>query len=157
DERQVQIGAGDITLLDASRPCSLYWQESSKQISLLLPRTLLEQYFPHQKPVCAERLDADLPMVQLSHRLLQESMNNPALSETESEAALQAMVCLLRPVLHQRESVQPRRERQFQKVVTLIDDNIREEILRPEWIAGETGMSVRSLYRMFADKGLVVA
>lgn len=48
DERQVQIGAGDITLLDASRPCSLYWQESSKQISLLLPRTLLEQYFPHQ-------------------------------------------------------------------------------------------------------------
>ena len=70
---------------------------------------------------------------------------------------LQAMVCLLRPVLHQRESVQPRRERQFQKVVTLIDDNIREEILRPEWIAGETGMSVRSLYRMFADKGLVVA
>lgn len=84
-------------------------------------------------------------------------MNNPALSETESEAALQAMVCLLRPVLHQRESVQPRRERQFQKVVTLIDDNIREEILRPEWIAGETGMSVRSLYRMFADKGLVVA
>ncbi len=24
-------------------------------------------------------------------------------------------------------------------------------------IAGETGMSVRSLYRMFADKGLVVA
>lgn len=141
DERQVQIGAGDITLLDASRPCSLYWQESSKQISLLLPRTLLEQYFPHQKPVCAERLDADLPMVQLSHRLLQESMNNPALSETESEAALQAMVCLLRPVLHQRESVQPRRERQFQKVVTLIDDNIREEILRPEWIAGETGMS----------------
>lgn len=96
-------------------------------------------------------------MVQLSHRLLQESMNNPALSETESEAALQAMVCLLRPVLHQRESVQPRRERQFQKVVTLIDDNIREEILRPEWIAGETGMSVRSLYRMFADKGLVVA
>ncbi len=157
DERQVQIGAGDITLLDASRPCSLYWQESSKQISLLLPRTLLEQYFPHQKPVCAERLDADLPMVQLSHRLLQESMNNPALSETESEAALQAMVCLLRPVLHQRESVQPRRERQFQKVVTLIDDNIREEILRPEWIAAETGMSVRSLYRMFADKGLVVA
>ena len=92
DERQVQIGAGDITLLDGSRPCSLYWQESSKQISLLLPRTLLEQYFPHQKPVCAERLDADLPMVQLSHRLLQESMNNPALSETESEAALQIPV-----------------------------------------------------------------
>lgn len=62
-------------------------------------------------------------------------MNNPALSETESEAALQAMVCLLRPVLHQQESVQPRRERQFQKVVTLIDDNIPRYC---QWIAGET-------------------
>lgn len=96
DERQVQIGAGDITLLDASRPCSLYWQESSKQISLLLPRTLLEQYFPHQKPVCAERLDADLPMVQLSHRLLQESMNNPALSETEKLRYRRWCVCCAR-------------------------------------------------------------
>lgn len=48
DERQVQIGAGDITLLMPHAPVSLYWQESSKQISLLLPRTLLEQYFPHQ-------------------------------------------------------------------------------------------------------------
>lgn len=157
DERQVVIGAGDISLIDASRPCSLYWEQDSRQISLLLPRTLLEQHFPHQKIGCAERLPSNLPMVQLSHSLLQESMNNTAMSESESEAALQAMVCLLRPVLHQRESAPPRRERQFQKVVTLIDDNIRQETLRPEWIAGETGMSVRSLYRMFADKGLVVA
>jgi AraC-type DNA-binding domain-containing proteins len=157
DERQVVLGAGDITLIDASRPCSLLWQQPSRQISLLLPRTLLEQHFPHQKIGCAERLSANLPMVQLSHRLLQESMNNMAMSDSESEAALQAMVCLLRPVLHQRETTPPRRERQFQKVVSLIDENIQEETLRPEWIAGETGMSVRSLYRMFADKGLVVA
>lgn len=45
DERQVQIGAGDITLLDALRFCLLYWQEFFKQILLLLLRTLLEQYF----------------------------------------------------------------------------------------------------------------
>lgn len=38
-----------------------------------------------------------LPTVQLSHRLLMESMNNADLSDRESEAALEAMVCLLRP------------------------------------------------------------
>jgi AraC family transcriptional activator of tynA and feaB len=42
-------------------------------------------------------------------------------------------------------------------VVALIDDHIQSESLRPEWIAAESGMSVRSLYRMFAEKGLVVA
>lgn len=157
DMHQVVIGAGDMTLIDASRPCSLYWEKDSQQISLLLPRALLERSLPHQKIGCAERLSASQPMVQLSHLLLQESMNNTAMSESESEAALQAMACLLRPMLHQQETAAPRRERQFQKIVTLIDDNIREERLRPEWIAGETGMSVRSLYRMFADKGLVVA
>jgi AraC family transcriptional activator of tynA and feaB len=41
--------------------------------------------------------------------------------------------------------------------MALIDDAIQEEHLRPEWLAGEMGMSVRSLYRLFADKGLVVA
>jgi AraC family transcriptional activator of tynA and feaB len=38
-------------------------------------------------------------------------------------------------------------------VVALIDDHIQSESLRPEWIAAESGMSVLSLYRMFAEKG----
>lgn len=157
NDRQTLIEAGDITLIDASRPCSFFWQEKSRQISLLLPRQILEQHFRFQEVSCAARLSRNLPMVQLSHRLLQESMNNPELSATESEAALEAIVCLLRPVLQQRESAPPRKERQFQNVLALIDGNIQSENLRPEWIAAESGMSVRSLYRMFADKGLVVA
>ena len=73
------------------------------------------------------------------------------------EAALEAMVCLLRPPFQQRDEVLPRKERQFRHVLSLIDDHIQSEALRPEWIASESGMSVRSLYRMFAGKGLVVA
>jgi AraC family transcriptional activator of tynA and feaB len=157
DDRQIVLNAGDITLIDASRPCSIYWPEKSRQISLLLPRQILEQHFRFQEVSCAQKLSHSLPTVQLSYRLLQDSMNNPALSETESEAALEAMVCLLRPVLQQRESVPPRKARQFTNVLTLIDDHIQAEHLRPEWIASECGMSVRSLYRMFAEKGLVVA
>ena len=157
DDQRAMLKAGDITLIDASRPCSIYWPEKSRQISLLLPRQILEQHFRFQEVSCAQKLSHSLPTVQLSYRLLQDSMNNPALSETESEAALEAMVCLLRPVLQQRESVQPRKARQFTNVLTLIDDHIQAEHLRPEWIASECGMSVRSLYRMFAEKGLVVA
>jgi AraC family transcriptional activator of tynA and feaB len=111
--------------------------------------------FPGDKLRAA--LSRTLPTVQLSHRLLMESMSNADLSDRESEAALEAMVCLLRPAFQQREIIQPRKERQFQHVVALIDDHIQSESLRPEWIAAESGMSVRSLYRMFAEKGLVVA
>ncbi|RAZ60389.1 transcriptional regulator FeaR, partial [Enterobacter cloacae] len=72
-----------------------------------------------------------------------------------SEAAREAMSCLLRPSFLQRDVMQQRKERQFQLVVSLIDDHIQSDSLRPEWIAAESGMSVRRLYRMFAVKGLV--
>lgn len=157
DEHQIVIGAGDITLIDASRPSTLYWQERSRQVSLLLPRHLLESQVRFAEVASAACLSHTQPIVQLSHRLLLESMASQALSLAESEAALEALVCLLRPMLLQRETKPSRRDRQFEKVVALIDDHIQSETLRPEWLANETGMSVRSLYRMFADKGLVVA
>ncbi len=157
DDRQVKLQTGDMTLIDASRPCSILWQQTSRQVSLLLPRQLLENQLRGSGISVATRLDKSLPMVQLSQRLLHESMSSPQLSASESEAALDAMVCLLRPMLHQQEIAPSRREKQFQKIMTLIDDAIQEEHLRPEWLADETGMSVRSLYRLFADKGLVVA
>lgn len=157
DDRQVRLETGDMTLIDASRPCSILWQQTSRQVSLLLPRQLLESQLRGSGISVATHLDKSLPMVQLSQRLLHESMSSPQLSASESEAALDAMVCLLRPMLHQQEVVPSRREKQFQKIMVLIDDAIQEEHLRPEWLADETGMSVRSLYRLFADKGLVVA
>ncbi len=157
DDRQVCLQSGDMTLIDASRPCSILWQLTSRQVSLLLPRQLLENQLRGSGIRVATRLDKSLPMVQLSQRLLQESMSSPQLSASESEAALDAMVCLLRPMLHQQDVQPSRREKQYQKIIRLIDDAIQEEHLRPEWLASETGMSVRSLYRLFADKGLVVA
>ena len=157
DNQRAMLKAGDITLIDASRPCSIYWQERSRQISLLRPRQIIEQHARFQEVRCALPLSRSLPTVQLSYRLLQESMGNADLSASESEAALEAMVCLLRPAFQQQHEVLPRKERQFRHVLSLIDDHIQSEALRPEWIASESGMSVRSLYRMFAGKGLVVA
>lgn len=155
-ESQTLLQAGDITLIDSAQPCSFWWPGKSKQISLMLPRQLLENRAPFQL-AGAQRLAATQPLVQLSHRLLQESMHNPSLSMTESQAALDALVCLLRPLLQQQETAAPRRERVFRKVVSFIEEHIQSEQLRPEWIARQNGMSLRSLYRMFADQGLVVA
>ncbi|VEC77849.1 Transcriptional activator feaR [Raoultella ornithinolytica] len=92
DDRQVVLDAGDITLIDASRPCSIFWQQTSRQASLLLPRQLLEQQLRGSEISIATRLEKSLPMVQLSQRLLQESMCSPELSESESAAALEAIV-----------------------------------------------------------------
>ena len=36
DDRQVTLAAGDITLIDAARPCSIVWQQTSRQASLVV-------------------------------------------------------------------------------------------------------------------------
>jgi AraC family transcriptional activator of tynA and feaB len=154
---QAVIRGGDITLIDASRPCSITYSQRAKQISLLVPRHLIEQNRRSGELPCAYRLNAEMPVVKMSQRLLHESMKNPTLSACESEAALEAIICLLRPVLQMRDVLPSKRDKQLERVMGLIDNHIQSEELRPEWIACEAGMSVRSLYRMFADKGLVVA
>lgn len=156
-ESQALMRRGDITLIDASRPSRFTYSQTARQISLLVPRHLLEQNLRTGVIPCAQRLDAGMPVVKMSQRLLHESMKNPTLNVCESEAALEAIICLLRPVLQVRDALPSRREKQLERVMGLIDNHIQSEDLRPEWIASEAGMSVRSLYRMFADKGLVVA
>jgi AraC family transcriptional activator of tynA and feaB len=156
-ENQAVLGQGDITLIDASRPSCFTYTHGAKQVSLLLPRHLLEQHLRLGEIPCAQRLPAEMPMVRLSHGLLRESMGSDGLTGGESEATLEAIACLLAPALTRHSLPHSKRDRHLQKVMTLIDEHIQSETLRPEWIAAESGMSVRSLYRLFADKGLVVA
>ncbi len=70
---------------------------------LLVPRQIIEQQCRFQEVSCALALSRSLPTVQLSHRLLLESMGNANLSD-RSEAALEAMICLLRPAFQQRDA-----------------------------------------------------
>jgi AraC family transcriptional activator of tynA and feaB len=151
------LGRGDMTLIDASRPSCFTYASGAKQVSLLLPRHLLEQHLRPGDVPCAQKLSALMPVVRLSHVLLRESMSSNGLSGVESEATLEAIACLLAPALTRHRLPYSKRDRHLQKVMALIDEHIQSETLRPEWIAAESGMSVRSLYRLFADKGLVVA
>ncbi len=155
EDARIELCPGDITLIDAARPSALNWHGHSRQISLLLPRHLLD--VPGVSIPCARRLDGSAPVVRLSHQLLHESMKGKELTICESDAALSALVCLLRPALTGRDAPTSRREQLFSKVTRMIDDHLACDDLRPEWLASEVGMSVRSLYRLFADKGLVVA
>ncbi|MEG1347493.1 MAG: transcriptional regulator FeaR [Hafnia sp.] len=149
------LSAGDITLIDAAKP-STFTSETSSQISLLLPRGYLERNLQFADLRCAQRLAAGAPMVRLSQQLVQESMRNSTLDQQESEAVLDAVATLLRPALIARDDDAPQ-DKVFHRTLSFIDKHIQSESLRPEWIASEVGVSVRSLYRMFARKGLVVA
>ncbi|WP_099064900.1 transcriptional regulator FeaR [Serratia sp. BW106] len=154
-DRQAVLSAGDVTLIDASRTSSFTFQQNSRQISLLMPRSYLEQSASEVQ--YARRLDAQSSVVRLSRQLVLGCMQDSQMSAPESEAILNAVATLLRPALVERVVEEDRHPRSFNRTLAFIDTHIQSPQLRPEWIAGELGVSVRSLYRMFARQGLVVA
>jgi len=157
DDNKVLLCAGDITLIDASRPSEFTYSENSRQLSLILPSPLIEQSLRFNQVQCGHRIAATSPIAMLSHRLILDAAQQNTLSLAESEATLEAIVSLLRPAISQTEDSNDLHERIFRKTLECIDTHIRSEELCPEWLAREVGMSVRGLYRIFAKKGLVVA
>ncbi|MBW7981110.1 transcriptional regulator FeaR [Enterobacillus tribolii] len=148
---------GDVTLIDAARPSNFIFSTGSRQISLLLPRRCLEQTPGNGTPVCALRLPAEMSVVKLGRQLITESLRNPGLSRPESEAVLEAVASLLRPAVMNHCDGENLHDRAFRRAVELIDKHIQADTLSPAWVAGEIGVSLRGLYRMFARQGLVVA
>lgn len=156
-DKRVELSRGDITLLDASRPCDMTYLDESRQLSLILPRQVIERGLRVAGVDCANRIPASSPIAVLAHRLIVETSQQEGLGMLESEATLDALVTLLRPALASHDGEQDNHERLFRKAVTFIDEHIGAEELCPELIAREVGVSVRGLYRMFSKKGMVVA
>ncbi|MGL5385757.1 MAG: transcriptional regulator FeaR [Serratia sp. (in: enterobacteria)] len=156
-DQQTVLSAGDITLIDAAQPSSFTYQQGSRQLSLLLPRSYLEQQLRFTDLPGARRIAADTAVAKLSQQLVLSSMQNAQMSRLESEAVLNAVATLLQPALQGENEGGDSHERVFTRSLAFIDQHIQSEQLRPEWVASEIGVSVRSLYRLFARKGLVVA
>lgn len=157
DGRQAILKPGDMMLIDAARPSLFRWPAAARQISLLLPRRNLEQSQTLSRVPCGQILEGSLPMVRLCHSLLRESLAAGTLSASESEAALNAVSSLLRPLLKANCPPRSRRDRQLDAIMAFIDVHIQSSNMRPEWVAAQNNISVRSLYRMFAARNLVVA
>ncbi|MGO4742849.1 transcriptional regulator FeaR [Serratia quinivorans] len=156
-DRQAVLSAGDVTLIDASRTSSFTFQQDSRQISLLMPRSYFEQSASLNDRSFARRLDGQSSMARLSRQLVLGCMQEAQMSASESEAILSAVATLLRPALVERDLGSDVHPETFTRTLAFIDTHIQSAALRPEWIAAELGVSVRSLYRMFARQGLVVA
>lgn len=148
---------GDVILIDSTQPSEFQYGSGARQLSLILPRKLVEQSLRFARVRCGERIPARSPVAAMAHRLILDSISQPELSLGESEAALEAVVSLLRPAITGAEGESDPHERLFHKAVAFIDQHICCDTLCPELVAKEVGVSVRGLYRIFSKKGLVVA
>lgn len=154
--RSVTLMPGDIILIDSTQPSSFIYGGHSRQLSLVLPRHCVEQSLGPADALGGLHISADSPLAVLAARLVLESSRQENMGEKESEAALGALVNLLRPAIRSSEMDFDVHERIYQKAIRYIEQNIRSETLCPGLLAREVGVSVRGLYRIFAGKGMGV-
>ena len=156
DGQVVELGRGDMVVIDASSPFSASYGATSRMISVILPRRQVEQRFCHARVRCGEVIPAGSPSVRLARQLIQYTARQSGLDVREGEATLDALLALLRPVIAAREEPDGH-ESLFQKAVAFIDAHLHEGDLYPERVGRQIGISVRGLYRLFTRRGLTVA
>lgn len=160
---RVCLAQGDITILDAARPCSIELLEQSRQISLILPRQVVERNLRHSRVACAGRIPATSSLGLMAGQLMTSALqqSKTGLVQQESEVILDALVTLLKPAIGladaSGDASNDSHERLFRKACDFIDGHLTSETLTPECIAQAIGVSVRGLYRVFSQRGLVVA
>lgn len=155
-DARIELLPGDLTIIDASKPLDMHFHQQSRQLSMILPRVQVQSSTRGIAVQCGRRLCAQTPLARLAGQMMLETGRMQQLAVPESQAVLDALVTLFRPCIAQ-DSVSGSHERLFQKAVTLIDQRITCDELTPEVIAREVGMSMRSLYRLFSKRGLVIA
>ncbi|MFZ5933712.1 transcriptional regulator FeaR [Pseudomonas sp. HS6-2] len=152
----IELQAGDLTLIDASTPLDMHFHQRSRQLSLILPRSQVQSGTRGVGVACARRIEATTPLASIARQMMLEAGRTQHMANHESQAVLDALVTVLRPAIAQ-DAIPGSHERMFRKALALIDQNITCEGLCPEFIARGVGISMRSLYRIFAKHELVIA
>lgn len=158
-DTETVLSPGDMTLVDGAHPFSVKYMANSRQVSLILPRQAIERNLRAIRVRCAQRVPASTSAAGLARHLILATLRQThhGLSRTEGEAALDAVVHLLRPALGPEEEPRHPGADRLQQALDFIDRHIDADALTPEMIAQSIGISVRGLYRLFATQGLVVA
>ncbi|MHA6197849.1 transcriptional regulator FeaR [Pseudomonas wadenswilerensis] len=152
-DRETRLTRGDLVLLDVARPSDFRFRGLSDQVSVILPRSDVLLRFREQRLCLNQRIEAGSAIGAMSAMLVRQLTLDSQLSSQESQAVLDAILALLRPVLTSQpgEPAQVAPSVVMNKAKAFIEHHLADESLCPERIAAAAGTSVRNLHRLFAQ------
>ena len=153
DEHEVDLGPGDISVWDASRPAQFSSTGTVRQISVLVPHNKLNLYSSSIEDVCAQRINgrSGLGLLLASH--LQALSVVLATSEEGEHASTEAATLDLISA-----AIRPDRAGEFKssihktmlrRIQHYIVNNLRDPNLSPGMIADAFRISPRYLHKLF--------
>lgn len=148
---------GDLMLLDSCRPSDFQYGTSSRQLSLIIPREFFNVHAFRGSINCGVKIPASSNTATMARMLVSEAIGHSSLGVQDSEAVLAAVVCLLGPLIGSRSEAISTQEKAFKRAMAFIEQNLHLPELSPVLVAKEVGISLRGLYRCFAEHDIVVA
>lgn len=148
---------GDIVLIDSTLPFRFSYPKAARQISLILPRDIIERVLSLSKIELGIKIPAKSHIASFASRLVTEASVHKSLEPDEGAAILDSLAALIKPSILRSIGGTDPRDRIFRDASEFIKANICRPGMNAEMIAKEVGTSVRSLYRVFSDHSTTVS
>lgn len=151
------LATGDIVLIDSALPFSFSYQETSQQISLILPRSIIERILNLSKFEPGMKIPAQSHIANFANKLVLEASMHGNINHEESSAVIDSLAMLLRPSILKNTCTIDPQDRVFRIASEFIQDNISNPDLSASIISKSIGVSLRSLYRLFSYKSITLS
>jgi len=163
DGNEAVLRPGDMALLDSGRPLRIRFQKSFNQLSVNLPRTVLETRLQHRRLPYAMAVSGRAGLGAVASYFFRSTfLQALQMSNDESSAMLDPILDLAaslldRTVLVGESPAAPgTRTAQIAYIKRFIDSSLTDPDLTPARIAASLKMSTRHLHRLFEAESVTV-
>lgn len=162
--QETVLEPGDMTIIESGRPSVFQFDGCFSNLSLHLPRKLLENRLRHHNIPCATGLRGSVGMGSVVNNFLMSLYDQAgSFSEAQSESVRETLLELIASALspddkrsgHDR--LPPHKVAQLNHIQQFIETRLPDPDLSPARIADEYGISTRHLYRVFGAAGCSVS
>ena len=148
---------GDIVLIDSAQPFRFSYPRAAQQISLILPRHIVERVLSLSKIEMGVKIAANSHIANFANQLVTEAAQHQNLESDEGGAIVDSLITLIKPSVLKGVSGADPRDRIFCDASEFVKANIGQRELNAEVVARSIGVSVRSLYRAFSHRSTTLS
>jgi AraC family transcriptional activator of tynA and feaB len=154
NDQAVELAAGDIVLMDMSRPLSFSCNNSNQRLAVNLPRQALISHlgFEPQGGLCGR---GGTLATRLLRAIVRDAIENEAsLTEPSANYMRLAVHDLLGALIAPPDPSAPRNtDKLFARIRAVIKEHFADPDFGPGEVAAEVGISLRYLQKLFTERG----
>jgi AraC family transcriptional regulator, positive regulator of tynA and feaB len=154
NDQTVQLVEGDIALLDAGQPAMYVSQNGSERwLALYLPRRALISHLGFEPQGGLHGRGGTLAVRGLRRLVLETIEDEETMSPTAGSYMQLALYDLLGAAFAPTRPISSRTDQLFARIRDVINDRFSDPDFGPLEVAAETGVSLRYVQKLFAERG----